>query len=153
MNFPCQVFTYVYTAHLVEKSGKSSEWNCHSSLSILPYTHLYFHSAFLRCVFFTWAPQKWRPRHDPAYVVLLRSALGENEVKLKSGGAGWGQKGAEQSRGLLDSTGAVEDELNTPEMVAPCCQETFFFPLSVSHSLWYGGKMGRVCCNSQARRI
>lgn len=81
---------------------------------------------------------------------------GKCKWKWKWGEQGGAKKGAEQSRGFsFDPTGTVEDELNTPEMVAPCCQETIFFfaPLSVSHTLWCGGEMGRVCCNSQARRI
>lgn len=62
--------------------------NSHSFLiNFALYTHLYFHSAFLRMCVFIWAPQKWRPRHDSCVRGLLKKCSGENGSENQSRGS------------------------------------------------------------------
>lgn len=56
------------------------------------YTHLYFHTAFLRMCVFIWAPQKRRPRQDSWVRGLLKKCSEENISENGSGESRVGQR-------------------------------------------------------------
>ena len=112
-----------------ECSGKSSSEEIHIPfLSILLFILTCISTVhFCVCVFSFELLRNGGRDRILAYVVYWRSALGKMEVKIKVRGAGWGKERSwAKQRPRLDPTGTAEDELNTPEMAAPCCQETFF---------------------------
>ena len=88
-----------------ESSGKSSseEIRIPFLINFALYTHLYFHSAFLRTYVFIWAPQKRRPRQDSCVHGLLKkcsegngsggSRVGQRKELSKAEASAWSHRG------------------------------------------------------------
>lgn len=120
------------------------------------YTHLYFHTAFLRMCVFIWAPQKRRPRQDSWVRGLLKKCSEEN---ISENGSGESRVGQRKELSKVEASAWSHRDcggwVKYPRDVRTLLSGNIFFfaPLSVSHTLWCGREMGRVYCNSQAKRI